>query len=176
MKSAAEAFGDLYDGSFDVAYGFVFARTGDTGAAEEILQETYAAVWKSLGGFRKNSSGVTWVLAIARRKVADYYRKAIRRERNEAPCMDPEETDAGPDPGGAAVGAETRERVSAALRGLNPAYRYALVMKYLDGRSTREIASALGRTPKAVDGILQRAKADFAKRYGTVSGGKEIDE
>jgi len=66
---------------------------------------------------------------------------------------------------------ETRLRVSKTLGCMNPLYRYALIMKYMDGLSVKEIARVLGRSGKAMDGVLQRAKAVFEKMYLTLEGG-----
>ncbi|MCX7772710.1 MAG: sigma-70 family RNA polymerase sigma factor [Clostridia bacterium] len=60
---------------------------------------------------------------------------------------------------------ESRAAVERALKAVHPVYRYTLILKYLDGYKVKEIARILGRTPKAVDGILQKAKLMFRKEF-----------
>jgi RNA polymerase sigma-70 factor (ECF subfamily) len=174
-RDGVDAFARLYDGTFETVYGFVFARTGDEAAAAEILQDTYAAAWAAMGRFERRSRDATWVIGIARRKLADHYRRAIRRKRREGPEELLDTLPGGESPEEHALANESRERVAGALAALRPLYRYALALKYLDGRSLKEIARALGRTPKAVDGILQRAKAGFIREYRSMDGRSEND-
>ena len=163
----AKRFKELYDHSFDQVYGYIFARTGDAGTAEEIIQETYTAAWVSMGSFSGRSRDITWVIGIARHKIADYYRKAMRRETFEEAIEEYQQPDAGIET--MIIGYETRMDVARAFSALCPAYRYVLAMKYLDGYSVKEIAHALERTPKAIDGMLQRAKAGFLKGYKAIT-------
>jgi RNA polymerase sigma-70 factor (ECF subfamily) len=53
----------------------------DRGVAEDLTQETYARAFRSLPGFRAESSVRAWLLSIARRVAADHVRRAIRRPR-----------------------------------------------------------------------------------------------
>jgi len=50
---------------------------------QDILQETLLGVWKSLISYQSNACFKTWVIAIARRKIADYYRKSYRDKDGE---------------------------------------------------------------------------------------------
>jgi RNA polymerase sigma-70 factor, ECF subfamily len=162
-----EQFTALYEQSFDYVYAFILARcASDRQMAEEIVQETFAAAWAAFAHFRGESSGRTWLCSIARYKLMEGYRRAIRREKREQPCEPL--LDAVPIPldlETAVLGSDTQARVLQALGCMNALYRYALVMRYMDGNGVPEIAKALGRTYKATDGILQRAKAEFAKYY-----------
>jgi RNA polymerase sigma-70 factor (ECF subfamily) len=63
------------------------------------------------------------------------------------------------------ISGELHDNIVMILNKLNPIYRYVLVMKYVNDYSLKEIAKVISRTPKAVDGILQRGKASFIKQY-----------
>ena len=52
------------------------------GDAKDILQETMLGIWRSLSGFDRKSSFRTWIFAITRRKIADYYRRSYRNMDN----------------------------------------------------------------------------------------------
>jgi len=59
----------------DYLLSFVMLRVGDKQLAEDLVQETLVSAWKSRDTFKGDSSEVTWLVAILRNKVTDYYRK-----------------------------------------------------------------------------------------------------
>lgn len=163
---------ELYHQDFDYVYSYIFARTaGNSQLTEDIVQETFAAAWSSLNKFDQKSASHTWFCSIAKNKLREYYRKAIYREKFEllgddslieyADSFDLEKV---------AFDHETRRCVFEALSEINPLYRYALIMKYMDGLSVKEIAKVLGKSAKAVDGVLQRAKTSFEKAFLKMEG------
>jgi len=64
---------------------------GSRDAADDLVQSTYLRAWRSLPGFRAESSARTWLLAIARRVAADHVR-ALRRQRRAADSSIPDLT------------------------------------------------------------------------------------
>lgn len=162
-----ETYARLYLESFDSVYAFVVSRcAGDRRMAEEIVQDAFTAAWVSFDRFRGDSSFQTWVCSIARNKLNESYRKVIRREVFEFPADDALEQLASDVPLETEVLVhETQNDVQRALRSLRAPYRYVLILRYLDGYSIAEIARTMRRTPKAIDGLLQRAKAAFERVY-----------
>jgi RNA polymerase sigma-70 factor (ECF subfamily) len=57
------------------------AHLGDPSSADDLTQDTYIRAFRALPAFRGDSSARTWLLAIARRTVADAIRTASRRRR-----------------------------------------------------------------------------------------------
>lgn len=66
------------DSHADVMYRFARRRVADEHVIEDILQETFLAALKSEDRFRGDSTVRTWLLAILRLKIIDYYRKRAR--------------------------------------------------------------------------------------------------
>jgi len=167
-----QLFTGLYNQNFSYVYSYVFARTAGNGQlTEDIVQETFVAAWLSLDRFDNKSSFRTWLCSISKNKLREYYRSAIHREKIELPYND----DLAEHPSSfnlekIVFDNETRLIVLEALNGMTPLYRYALIMKYMDGLKVKEIAKALHKSAKAVDGVLQRAKAAFEKEYLKVEG------
>src|SRR5205823_2729481 len=64
----------------DVVLGFIFALTRDYDVAEEVFQEVAVSILQEAGKDTQVGSFLSWAQGIARRRVADYYRKANRRE------------------------------------------------------------------------------------------------
>src|SRR5213592_622316 len=89
------AFDTLYRRFSRPVYGLALRMLRDRGRAEEAVQETFAAVWRSAGSYRpERGPGAPWLYAVARNAIVDR-----ARARRDATFADPPETasaDAGP--------------------------------------------------------------------------------
>ena len=63
------AFAALYDALAADVYRYLLIILGEKGAAEDVLQETFLAVWQQARHFRGDSRVKTWILGIARYKA-----------------------------------------------------------------------------------------------------------
>ncbi|MHB8661326.1 MAG: RNA polymerase sigma factor [Acidimicrobiales bacterium] len=150
----AHAVSRLLDEVAPTVYGFLLARVGGPSAAEDLLQETLLEGLRSQHTFRGESSLSTWLCAIARRRLARHYESERRSELAQSGLkMVP-----APETGGAEEAIDQREAVLAALGQLPVLHRQVLVLKYLDGCSVSEIASAVGKSSVQVQSLLQRAR------------------
>ncbi|MEJ2583717.1 MAG: RNA polymerase sigma factor, partial [Robiginitalea sp.] len=68
-----ETWVDLYA---DYLYNYAVVRVGDEELAKDLVQETFIAGLKSAQNFKGNAAERTWLVAILKRKVIDYYRKS----------------------------------------------------------------------------------------------------
>ena len=164
-RSNSSTLDHLYSDYRDRLLRFVLARVGeDQHAAEDIVQESFTAALVSLTGFRSQSSHYTWLCSIAQHKIADHYRRRSPFNSEAAESTDPDdETPSHDNVSCSAVEAwfeteETKEVVRQALRQLSRTHEEVLRLKYFDGISVIEISSRLGRSPKAVEGLLARAR------------------
>lgn len=162
-EAALEAFYRRY---VDRIYGFAYTRLcGDRPAAEEVTQETFLAVLRTVGSYCGEAPLFAWLCTIARHKIADHYRRARRRDESqqhqvvEEPGSAPDELEA------RLLEEERRQRVLAALSRLPPHYRQALALKYLDGEPVRAIAAELELSPKATESLLSRAREALRLAY-----------
>jgi RNA polymerase sigma-70 factor (ECF subfamily) len=137
-----------------------------TASVDDVMQEILLAAWQSLASFRGDVGLRAWVLGIARHKVDDHYRKLIREANIQ------EEEDSGTDVPATAAGPEKQlelaaeqDRVHRTLALLPDAYVAALLWRYRDERSTRDIAQDTGKTEKAIERLLARAREGFRKRW-----------
>ncbi len=116
---------------------------GDAGKVDDILQETFSAVWNRAALYDwTRASAATWIFAIARNRRID----ALRRDRR--PEFDPHDPalHPDPDPGGEDVIA-TQERADAirnALTALSAEQREVLWLSFYEGESYSEVAIRLG--------------------------------
>lgn len=62
----------------DVLYRYGLARVGDSGVAEDLVQETLLAALKAKANYQGQASEQTWLIGILKHKIIDYFRKAAR--------------------------------------------------------------------------------------------------
>ncbi|MGH8581285.1 MAG: RNA polymerase sigma factor [Gammaproteobacteria bacterium] len=165
-RKAIGTFVELYS---DTVYSFLRRRLERADAADDLLQDVFLAAWARLGEFRGESALSTWLCAIARHKVADYYRMRMR----ELLAYDIEGLDdtTPPDPNVDFGLEDALDRDIAAdtirkrLDEMPELYRAALLWRYWNQRSLQEMAAISGKTVKATERLLARARADFARRW-----------
>ena len=143
----------------DAVYTYVLSRVRpNTADAEDLTQDVFLAACRSVADYRASSSLRAWILGIARHKVEDYYRARVPRSDLEEASITP---DSNVQLEVALDQIRLRERVLVTLDRLSEPYRLLLKWKYWDQQTTAEIATALGRTEKAVERMLARARERF---------------
>ena len=168
-----EAAREFFRRHLDALYEFVHYRAGgDRGLAEDVVQDTLLVALDRLRAFDGRSSLHTWLCGIAKNKL-----RAQRRKRRPVLLedlleeVDPEidailaRVDREPLPDWVLERAETQELVGATLSSLPPDYREVLVDKYLEDKSVSEIAARRGKTDKAAESTLHRARLAFGRVF-----------
>lgn len=146
--------------------GFISQRVGAENEAEEIFQETLIAGFESFSSFKGQASFLTWLCAIAKHEIADYYRKKKIKTFlfSRFPWLEDWASQAlGPEQ--VLLRKEFEARVRFTLEELNEGYSQVLRLKYYQGLSVKEIALKLNETAKAVESRLFRARQAFAKAF-----------
>jgi RNA polymerase sigma-70 factor, ECF subfamily len=150
----------------DWIYPFVRYRLlPRTDAVEDLMQEVLISAWKNLPNFRGDAGLRAWVLGIARHKVEDYYRKRIREAESEDEDIDTSEPTIVSQIQERLETAVDHERVHRTLAQLSEAYGLALIWRYRDGKSLREMGQLTGKSEKAMERLLARARESFRKRW-----------
>jgi len=151
----------------DSIYSYVRRRVMPrSDVVDDLVQEIFLAAWQGLANYRGDATLRQWFLGIARHKVEDYYRKRL----HEADWPDGDD-DSGIESAAAPFYEEEfdrrflGEKVRSVIATLPEAYAVALFWRYLEDRSVREIAQLAGKTEKAVERLLARARAAFARRW-----------
>jgi RNA polymerase sigma-70 factor, ECF subfamily len=164
--SPHQSLENLYSTYRERLLRFVLSKMGgDQHVAEDIVQEAFAAAIVSSAGFGARSSPYTWLCAIAQHKIADHYRKRMPGNGSVVDLTDPDNCWELFEDGEFRSSVEqwfetveTRTMVQNALQELPKVYREVLRLKYFDGLSATEMACRLGRSSKAVEGLLARAR------------------
>lgn len=113
----------------------------DNGVAEEVLQDTFLAVWRGAGRFRDESSVRSWVFAIARRRAIDRLRSMSDRFESDAGLA--EHLDARPGPEELAISSATQSELEHAIRQLPRIHQEVLMLLFAYELSYSELAAVL---------------------------------
>lgn len=154
-------------------YAFVHFRLGGRrDEVEDVVQDTFAAALAGIHSFDGRSSLQSWLCGIARNKLRASRAKARPRSLEQALEESDPEIDAilaevarEPLPDQVLERRETRELVGATLSSLPSDYREALLSKYVQGLSTEELARRAGKSAKAAESTLTRARNAFARVF-----------
>ena len=118
--------------------------------AEDVVQETFLQAYRNLKGFRGEAAFGTWLLAIARARVALWYRRRKLEDRvselNEPSPVDLE------------APTLMKIEIRSAVARLPVAYREVIVLRYVHELDLVEIARAMGISVTAVGVRLHRAR------------------
>lgn len=130
----------LYDRYSSIVYAVALRVLGDTGAAEDVLQEVFLQLWRNPGAFDSSRGNLgAWLAVIARNRAIDGLRKR-RPETDIADVVVSVELDIAGD----AERARAMEKVRGALGTMPAAQRSALEMAYFEGLTHIEIAAKTG--------------------------------
>ena len=173
------AFRRFFDEHYGRLYRFALSRLGgDESAAEDIVQLTMSKALQKLSSYKAESQLQTWLCAICRNDIADWYRAKGRYEERivlaedlpgiraavesfHAPTAD--------DPAQHFQRTEAVRLIQVALDRLPVNYGDALEWKYVEGYSSQEIAQKLNIGYEAAQSLLARAKRAFADVYAELT-------
>lgn len=159
----------LYDSALPEVYGYLASRCGSATVAEDLTSETFLAAVDAVKRGAVPELTVAWLIAVARHKLVDHWRRAERQGRALHAVDDPPGGDTD-DPWDVRLDAL---RAHETLARLGAHHRSALTLRYLDGLPVPEVATCLGRSVGATEVLLVRARKAFRARYDQTSGEEE---
>lgn len=139
---------------------YVGKKVGNEKDSEELVQEVFLNCLKHLPLFMGKSSIFTWMCSIARHEIADYYRKRYAKKALKyVPLgeilLNEEVADAH----------ESATKVKHVLSQMKAESIELLMKKYIDQQKVAQISQELGKTTRAVESELFRARQEFKKLY-----------
>jgi RNA polymerase sigma-70 factor (ECF subfamily) len=133
------AFEALYHRYVRSMYGLALRRLRDRQRAEDAVQETFAAVWRSAASYRpERGAAAPWLYAVARNAIIDRL-----RARNEPAAEAPDLPSTEPGPADRAESSFVAWRVHRALEELPAKEREVIELAYWSGMSQSEVAEYL---------------------------------
>lgn len=149
-------------------YGLCYRFTGSDAEAQDLTQDVFVRIFRTLRTFRSTEgSFVTWLARLTRNLLIDHYRRT-RQERATASIEDQlpvlEEDLAGTArPDAVLAGREASEILQAALQRLSPDLREAVILRDLQELEYREIAEVLKIPEGTVKSRLNRGRAELTR-------------
>lgn len=155
-------------------------------SAEDILQQTFLQAMQHIGQFspRGPQSFYRWLKAIATNCARDTSRRLTSAKRggnrrqtrkltrpDESSMADLVEmlSAGGQTPSGSVARHEAIEAVQQSIESLSDEYRQAVQLRLLEGKSLTETATIMSRSPRAVQGLVDRAKKKMRAALGRLS-------
>lgn len=151
-----QALTELYTRYRGALFAYLLRLTPDRHLAEDLLQETFVAVWKSAASFAGRSTVRTWLFGVAHRQAHNSLRRRAEPLAGEEELA--ELVAADPEPEDAALAQATREELLAAIARLSLAHRETLALAFGQEMPAAEIAEALGVPIGTVRSRLRDAK------------------
>lgn len=157
-RSEVKDFDAIYIEHAGVVRSVIYQIAGAS-QLDDLVQETFVKIWKSLSDFDDRSKIRTWIYRIATNVAIDYLRSARRKretfEENFESLVDPIQS--------ADISLSNHQLVQMGLQNLSDDHRTVLVLAYLHEIPISEIAEALKISEGTVKSRLHYARDAFAK-------------
>ena len=150
-------------------YGLCFRFTNSAQEAQDLTQDVFLRVFKTIKTFRSaEGSFHTWLARVTRNLLIDHYRRT-RQERvtdsieEQLPMLQEKGGSAAARPDQALAGQEASEILQATLQKLSPDLREAVILRDLQEMEYREIAEVLDIPEGTVKSRINRGRAELAR-------------
>ncbi|MFO8056320.1 MAG: sigma-70 family RNA polymerase sigma factor [bacterium] len=172
LKGEDQAFNRLVLKYQNKAFNLCYRFLGDPDEAEDMAQEVFMTVHKSLPKFRGDSLFSTWLFRITVNHCKNRIKFLGRRRYYQSVSMDqPQETEDGdlyhevedesPDPESALDSRETQDLVQEAISRLEPEHRLVIVLRDIEDVPYEEIAEMLGIKVGTVKSRIHRGRSEL---------------
>ena len=173
-KGDQSAFQSVYDGSCRYVYYTILKSVRDKDLADDILQETYIEIFKSISSLKEAEAFKGWAAIIAQHKISRYFRKksetVFSSEEEMDTVMDSmEEDDTAMLPEDAADNKETQRLIMEIIESLPENQKEAVISFYYNQLSVSEIATAMDVPENTVKTWLSRGKKKIKEEVITLA-------
>ena len=156
-------------------YTLCYRFTGRAEDAQDVTQEVFVKAYRRLGQYDPAQSALaTWLTAIARHALVDFFRRSRNDRRTDSlDGVDPREEgaarpidlleDDAPGPDASLAARDAQRLVQAALGQLSPEYREVVILRDLQDMDYSEIAAAVGVPEGTVKSRISRGRAELAR-------------
>lgn len=162
------AWGELVRLHTRRVYNLCYRFTSQRQEAEDLTQEVFLRVYRTLGSYRSAQGGFgTWLTSVTRNLLIDHYRRT-RRDRitdsiEDVTTQVEEKESTGRRPDQIALMGELSAQVQEALGQLSPELREAVILRDLQGLDYREIQDVLAVPEGTVKSRINRGRIELAR-------------
>ncbi|MFC1991122.1 RNA polymerase sigma factor [Chloroflexota bacterium] len=159
VNGNTDAFGDLYTIFVEKIYRYVFHHINSKTAAEDITGEVFLKAWRAISSCRgKENAFSPWLYRIAHNQMVDEIRKRQRR-----PALELENVETIRDSESNVEGYSEQQELLKVIDHLPPNQRQVIILKFIEGMDTREIAKIMGKSEGAIRVMQMRALSALKK-------------
>lgn len=174
IRRGSEAdFSLLYNRYFTRVYGFAYTRLRNRADAEEVVQETFTAVFRSIDGYRGQSSLLSWIYGIAKNMVNSHVRRSkahdARIERAELELQRPSSSMDACTPEEQLNLRRSAEAIKESLSSVADWHAEVFALRHFEDMSIGEISRKMSRSNDAVRSSLYRMKRMLVEAVETGS-------
>jgi RNA polymerase sigma-70 factor (ECF subfamily) len=153
-KRDRAAFAKLYDLYVDKIYRYIYYKSGRTDEAEDLTAQVFMKAWEAVPNYHwEGYPFSTWLYRIAHNQIIDHY----RTQRETVPLDVARTRESTSDPVESAERSFTSARIQAALKHLTQDQQRVVVLRFLEGYSTGEVAAIMDKDPDAIRALQHRA-------------------
>ena len=171
QRGDREAFRLLFEKYKDRVYSLALHFSGNEAVAQDVAQKIFLKLYTSIGQFRGDSHFTTWLYRMVFNACTDEQRKTRRLVPLEGGALTAADRRAERRP---QEQAQFRRQIGDAVRGalqqLKPELRQPLVLRYVEGLSYQEIATAMGCSSGTVASRLNRGHKLLARQLSHLRG------
>ncbi len=168
----------------DRVYNLAYRMLGNREDAEDVLQDTFMNVIRSLDSFQGRSSFSTWLYRVAANAALTKLRQRSKREKSESEFLDDvysvkeqahagvKLTDWSANPINQLLNEEAQNQMDKAIDELPEIYRVVFVLRDVEGLPASDVADILGLSVAAVKSRLHRARLYLRNRLSAYFSGE----
>lgn len=162
-------------------YNLAYRYTGKFDEAEDLTQEIFLKVYRTLNTYRPESGALmTWMSRVGRNHIIDNYRKfKTERSQTDSLELEYEKAEENPNrftsPGDALEKRELSEQVHRALLRLSDDLREAVILRDLEEFSYEEIAVTLKVPVGTVKSRINRGRVELARRLQSLKNSESLE-
>ena len=150
----------FYDDAVGPLFAYLYrASGGQREVAEDLCQDIFVSVLTRVRRGDASVLTVPWVIAVARNRLIDQWRRSVRQERRLSLLS-----------ANQPVAAASNDDLLAWIAQLPASQRAAVVLRYLDDLPVHEVAARLGKSYRSTESLLSRAR----KSLRTSGGGDHV--
>ncbi|MGC4075281.1 MAG: sigma-70 family RNA polymerase sigma factor, partial [Nibricoccus sp.] len=162
-EGSQAAFGEIVRRHLDLVYSAARRQVRSSQLAEDVTQSVFVDLSRSAAGFSKSTPVVAWLHLVARRTAIDAVRREVRRQKREQSALEVSTMNTTP-----ADWEHVEPVLDETLAELDDRDRSAVLLRFLENKTLRQVVDALGisddAAQKRVSRALDQVRTSFLKR------------
>ena len=168
---AEDAFAELVRRHLNLVYSAALRQVQSPQLAKDVSQSVFNDLARSAGQLKQDTVLSAWLYEVTRRTSIDFIRQEMRRKMREQAYTEMKLIDAAPDENWR----EVLPHLDAAMEELDGADRAAVLLRFFENKSLREVGAELGVSDdaarKRIDRAVERLRKGMSQRGVTVTAG-----